>query len=531
MKKILLLIPVFILSISCASQKLIRVDNPSGIAGPPEISSVIDLGSLPPVHGGEIDQEMQDECFTPGEWAAVTGDNLASTDTCVYVSGTEVPVAGYLEGGSILIRIPRGLETNIKQTLSVKTSLGTAEYPITITGYLIVNDPFSGKLIFYRSLLEEEQLFEEDETTEVPVNDNLCQAISPSGGLLYTVTAEGSFTQEYHLKTIHLGAKDNPSEISSVIFQPDSKPVSIDISSNEEILAVLSEMHLYIFKITNPALPVLAGSISLPLQGEIIGSGYKSIVLMDNGKYAAALEPSGNSIALIDLSLQSNPRVVQMLEASHDDLPLSIDIAADRDDPGALWLLQGPNIRYAYKAIQALLSSDDKDENSKDKTGLMQSRITRLTLKNNLLQVSKKNQLPEGFIPLYMKSVSGKKALISGISAEFLRFTPPSFSIESIKSLLGWMKDSVNPGRILSASEGGEITEVTQGLCIFLCIDRIAKDGPMVYSVMKLGPRYIPPSVGVDMGIEVFDNQYFYFKKMNIESLYPPYKTPLVIVQ
>lgn len=527
MRKISWLFIIIVLT-SCAQQKLIRINNVSGITGPPQIRSLIDVGSLPPASIGEINQEMTDGFYTPGEWVAVIGDNLASPDTKVYIGGLEVPVAGYLERNSILVRIPRGLMPNITHNVSVKTVFGKADFPLTITSHLIINDPFGARVIFYRSVADKTIFFKEDKFSEVPAAGNYCQAMSPSGGLLYAINAE---KQNYQLNAIHLGAKQYPKKISSVSFQSDSEPASMDISPKENLLVVLTEQQLFIFDLSNPGLPVMRGSIYLPLKKEIKGSAYKSVALMRDGKYAAAVSPSENSITLIDIS-DLSPRIIQTLEIPADAaLPLSIDICADRDDQASLWLMQGPNLRFAYEGLKQLLPSNDNTKKSISKDLVLKNKLINLKIKNDLLEISGNNQLPDGFIPLYMKSVSGNKALISGISIEFFKFVSPDLSIDGVKRFLGWLKDTIAFGRIISITNSGEIATEAQGLSIFLCIDRIAKDGPLVYSIMKIGPRFIPPSVGVDMGIEVFDNQYFYFKKMDMKSLYPPYKTPLVIVQ
>ena len=98
---LLVILPFFV---ACSSIQLVRLRGPEPINGAPEIVRLVDLGSLPLADIGIIDSGHSDGRFTPGEWIAVVGSNLAHQPT-IKIGSRNIKVQGYLKGGSLLILI------------------------------------------------------------------------------------------------------------------------------------------------------------------------------------------------------------------------------------------------------------------------------------------------------------------------------------------------------------------------------------------------------------------------------------------
>src|SRR5262245_46401114 len=101
------------------------LENPSDA---PTLTEVVDLGAMPPPQG-TVERLDSDNWFTPGEWVALLGDQLTAT-TKVTIAGRQVEVGGFLEGDSLLVRVPRGLQPGL-QTVNVETATARRASPST----------------------------------------------------------------------------------------------------------------------------------------------------------------------------------------------------------------------------------------------------------------------------------------------------------------------------------------------------------------------------------------------------------------
>ena len=71
--------------------------------------------------------------YTPGEWIAVHGQNLTA-DSRIVIGGRAVQVAGFLEGGALLTRLPRGVPPG-PQMVQIDNGMGTAQTSISTAVY------------------------------------------------------------------------------------------------------------------------------------------------------------------------------------------------------------------------------------------------------------------------------------------------------------------------------------------------------------------------------------------------------------
>ncbi len=538
MLRLFLSLFLFQFTLACGSLQLVLVDKPVPIDAPPEIDYLIDLGSLPLPEGTIINQDMADGRLTPGEWIAIVGTNLASEKTSVKIDKRDIAIAGYLEGGNLLIRMPRGFSPRRTHELSVETPMGRSTYPIDVSSYLIVNDVAADQIRFFRTSLDHEEVFEE-ELDNMELEYAPCQVLSPSGGLLYVIHS-GESSNEYHLKSIHLGEKEFPDEISDITFQSESYPTSVAISSERKLLIVLAEQGLFVFGLSNPARPRVLEQLKLQPQKGFKKCEYRSLVILGENQWAAALDAHSNTILLFNLAVPSNPESVKSFKAAPGvKLPVSIDIAADPHDPYTLWLLKGPNTTLVYEGLKGMLkslvSSDEKSDSGKksseSKEDISTGRVVQLKLSNRSLHFVKQYALPTNFLPLSIRPDGKGRVLVSGASFEIFKFMDIGANLDSLKRIPGLIKDTIALGRIICVTDDGKIFTEAQGVCIFMNLGRMPEDGDFIYPVIRIGARMFPPFVGVDMGVEVYDTQLLHMRKMDWTSLLPPYISPRISMQ
>lgn len=526
---------IILSAFSCSSLYLTRTDGPEKISGPPEIERLIDLGSLPPNKSGVLSREMSDNIFTPGEWAAVIGKNIAAQDTQITIGKKNIPISGFLKGGYLLIRIPRGLSPYKKQSLTLKTRYGKSKISFNINSYVVINDPGERKLRFYRTLVDNRNHLEE--RTVIQVYPGCNYRLSPRGGFIYFIQrGESKLPDIYSLVTVHMGQSSRPKKVSTITFENDTPPSAMDIDQEGRTLLLLSKSRMLTFTIGNPLKPRLLCSFPLPSPGKFREPSFRKSLFLHNGKKAVILENLSNTLYLIDLNNPENPRLLQTLKAAPGiTLPVIIDMVSDRKDATSFWVLQGPNMGLSHQGLIDFLINLSTAKNSTDPekddklTGPRQ--IVNLVIKEDRLEIKKKILLPGGFFPLSMKKKQNGGMLISGVNYDLLKFLQLKPTFEGMKKALVLLKDTIQLGRIISISEKGNTKTVAQGLSIFLSIDTVPENGSLIYTVMKIGPRYIPPSVGIDLGFEIREKQYILIRKLSWETMLPPYTIPAITFQ
>ncbi len=519
----------FLISLSifaCGSIQLIRTEKPSQITGPPVIKGVIDLGGLPLAALGKIDQKMSDNIYTPGEWAAIVGSNLASPETKVMIDKKVIDVSGYFENGSILIRIPRGISPLAETEVIVKTELGESAFHVKITSYVIIGDTKAKMLRFYRTNTENGEYLE-DEVSSIPSGINSRYSITPNGSMLYITQSESLVTNKHKLTTMHLGNSDYPAISSSIELGINSLPSAVDVNPEGDILLILGKDEILLFDISNPVVPEITGKLSLPSNNDNAKSSYINAKFFGDGKTAIVLEAFSNTIHVINLRVPSRPEITQSLKlAPGIKFPVIVDIKQDSGDPSLLWVLQGPNMNLSYQGFAELLINivaSNKSDNEDDEKLIGKKQLSKLRLKDNRLTIEKKIPLPRGFFPLSMHADKEMNVLVSGINYDLLGYTEIEPDFEGMKKILTLLEDTIALGRILRVNNNDEIKTEAKGLSIFFDIDSIPGDGNLIYSVMKLGPRYIPPSLGVDLGIEIREKQYIIIRQLDWKIILPPY--------
>jgi hypothetical protein len=198
------------------SAPLVRVEKAESWSGAPSIARLLDLGVSPVPSTGPIDTRESDKVFTPGEWMAVLGENLDATST-VTVDGKQIPVEGYLKGGSLLLRVPRGFSPRAVHQLVVTTKAGKAAAPLSITSYIVVASP-NGNVLELLPLSPESKGTLDQSPKELAVEWARGHVLSPDGGWLFIVESPQSETDPAtqqasypaRLRAFQLGAPSGP---------------------------------------------------------------------------------------------------------------------------------------------------------------------------------------------------------------------------------------------------------------------------------------------------------------------------------
>ncbi len=534
MLRLLLSLLISISIFSCSSIQLIRTEKPAHITGPPIIKTVIDLGGLPLAALGIIDQKMNDNLYTPGEWAAIVGNNLASPETKVMIDKKMIDVSGYFEDGSILVRIPRGISPLAETEIIVKTELGESAFPVKITSYVVIGDTKAKMFRFYRTNTDNGEYLE-NEVSSISSGISSRYTISPNGSMLYITQSESLTSNTHMLTAVHLGNSDCPVVSSSIELGINSLPSAVDVNPSGDILLVLGNDEILLFDISNPVVPEVIGKLSLPSNNDNAVSSYINAEFFDDGKSALVLEAFSNTIQIINLSIPSKPKITQSLElAPGIKFPVIPDIKQDPGDPSLLWVLQGPNMNLSYQGFAELLINlvaSNKSDNKDDESLVGQKQLLKLRHRNNRLTIEKKIPLPRGFFPLSMHADKKMNVLVSGVNYDLLGYTEIEPDFEGMKKILTLLENTIALGRIIRIKDNDEIITEAKGLSVFFDVESIPGDVNLIYSVMKLGPRYIPPSLGVDPGIEIREKQHIIIRKLDWKTILPPYDMADITVQ
>ncbi len=515
------------------STPLIRVAEPEAGAGAPRLEEAIDLGGLPLPAQGELSQDAADERYTPGEWVALVGANLHGA-TSVTVGPRQLPVAGYLQGGSLLVRVPRDLAPG-RHSVRIETPAGSAATLLPTSAYAFASDTH-GDAVRFRRLGPDGAGFEEEGEAEVELELARFQVVSADGALLYAiqkpvldiggVPAEVSAAVKVarrikggevrcELVVVHLGAKDAPSEAGRVTLTLDGKPTGL-ARVGADRLVVLQPRQLTVLDVSDPLAPRAAGV--LPLGPE---SGRCELVdaeCLDGERWLAVLEAYANEVHLVDLADPARPVRASGVRLSKEiGEPFSIDLVLGDDQTA--WVLQGPNLRLAGQRLLDGLKAIGRDlvafefgraleDAGSTASGVVMDgdeglcRLVQVRLDSGQLAIARSLPLSSDLFPFFALPDGAGGLYVSGINRDVFDLAGLELSWDGLNALLDMLKDTAQLGRVIRVDlRTARAETVRKGVAIYydLCL---LPSGELMTSTIRLGPGYLPPRITLDWGLD-----------------------------
>ena len=538
---------------SCAAP-LVRVAQPDLKAGPPVIEGLVDLGGRALPDAGPLSRDDSDGVLTPGEWVAVLGRQLdAGAATQVTVDGKPIGVKGHLQGGSLLVQVPRHLGARKKHVLAVATPAGASYVSFTIKSYVVVGD-IDGKSVHFLPIDARAKTVLSKSALDLDVKSAYLHALSPSGGWLYIVQSLGQKTQQNSLVSeivvVHMGASGGPSRLGTFPVRSAALPTSVTML-DDNTLVLLTEGELLVCDVRGGKVALVA-RVDLPRGKE--KSLYADVEAFSARPAVAVLEAFGNVVLLVDLSDVRAPRLLGSVATSGEKgVPWSIDLVPDPADGNSVWLLQGPNLRMSGDKVSRYV--DSVATAIKAKLGMgkpataaepslpsaapseqeSHGRLVQLRTDGSSLQLAAERALPNDFFPFYLSPQANGEWLVSGVSSDVFRFAGLPRSLDGVKSAVDVLTGSIQFGHILRLRDGSATESVVKGPALYFNMDTLA-DGTMVYSVIRPGFSVLPPSLNVEWGVESVgtldaDQDYRSLVELEWEAIIPPYTFGMLSVQ
>ncbi|HAD03348.1 MAG: hypothetical protein A2005_12600 [Desulfuromonadales bacterium GWC2_61_20] len=505
---------------ACQANPLVRVAQQGLPERPPKIDRVVDLGSHNVTAAGELDQAESDGLFIAGEWAAIVGRGLNTERSRLFLDGTELPLHGGIEGGGLLFRLPPDVLYRHTYALRVETPLGVAETSLPVTNVIVMADPRSDQVLFWRSSLEEKPAFEEDATAVICPGAGP-YAFAPSGGVLYA-TARGNKPKHeglswYEFKAVHLGAKNGPQEISSLAFKAKHLPVSLAVSGDGAFGFLVTSGELLVFDLSPAEGPKFVARQNLPAPAKEIEPGYRDLVLLGNGSQGAILDETGGQVLLIDFSRPTAPSVVAAFPVVPGAKSQPVGLAADRSDANMLWILTGINAHQVGLHLSNLWAEKPADAAN------TRASLVRMEWQENVLIPHEPLALPDGALPLGLFSEKNGDVLVSAVAYDKETFAKTELSVKGATSLLKGVRNSLFAGRIYRVSAQGKVTTVVTSINLLLAMSRL-DDSPLVFSTYRFSMNYLFPSVKLVLGVDVLKRQSLLVREMDWKTILPPYR-------
>lgn len=554
---------------------LLRVNQPDSLRPehPPRIERVQDLGGLPLPSLGPISAEHSDGIYTPGEWIALQGQNL-TLQTRVSIGGQPAQVVGALQGGGLLVRMPRGVVPGT-QPLSVDNGVGAAQVGIATAIYAYGGDA-QGGAVRIRRLSGQPDSYVDSSSFDLAFPLARFMALSPDGATLFVLqepTGELVASQPSsptvdpaspanpssdklrvsELVSIHLGAKGGPQVVHRLPLALQGKPTGMQIGPFGQ-LVVLQARQLTVIETAGPGhiRPLSQLPLAAPNEErELIDAEF-----LGDGQLVAVLEAYTNQLHLIDVHQPSQPQRIGAVTLSQAfEQPYSIDLAPG-DDRESLWVLQGPNLRLAgkrlldglrgawrdTKALELRAAGQTIGQTAVGAAMLPKENLTRLELirlSGNALSVVKSVPLPPDVFPFFVQPDYRGSLFVSGIHRKN-QFTDLEASLDGVLRILGAVKNTAQLGVVLKVSaETGAISTELQGVAMYYDL-ALLPSGQLLTSTVRLGAGYIPPRVTLDWGFEVPGLSFVKLREMAntalkitdaVQRLLPPYRYERIGVQ
>jgi hypothetical protein len=518
LKKTAAAILSIVLLAACQTMQIVREPLGDLSEDPPEISSVKDLGSLTIPTDGAVDLSDSDGLFVAGEWVAVIGRGLNTKGAKLFLDKTELPIAGGIKGGGLLLRLPRDMKFRHTYTLRVQTELGSAEHLISVTNLIAMSDPREERVLFWRTTNPDkhDELFDDDYLA-VPCPGAGPTSLAKTGGIFY-VTGKGGKPRHAALKTIHLGAKGGPREVSSVPFEAHHAPVSLILSAKGSHAFLLTRGELMVFDLSVPEQPRFMTRQVLTPPASAEAPAFSSLVLIGSGDKVAMLDEERNLVRVFDLSQPAAPTALGDFAVGSPALnSYSVSLAADPVNQDGLLVLTGVNRQQLRQRLFSLWSDKPADETP------TRSALIRMAWTDNTLSADAPINLPLGVLPLGLFPDKNGDMLISALTYEKETLAETGFSWKGMGNMAKGVRDSLFAGRIYRVTPAGTVSMEMRSINIPLSISRL-EDGPLIYSIYRLSVRYVFLSAKVILAVDALKKQSLKVRKMGWRTILPPYK-------
>ena len=512
-----------LLMLGCSSS-VSRVAAPIGGSGPPSIEALVDLGGYEPT--GALDDERSDEIITPGEWLRVTGEHLSTSATQVRVQGKPLPVLGYLSDGSILVRAPTGLSPLKSHELEIQTPHGSARHTFSLSSYVLVADIGAEQLRFFSARGGEDEVLSE-EVTALDLDALGPVALSPEHGFAYAIAREPG-GPGYAWFRAHLGAPEAPAVDRSGHFQLRASARDLAVGSDGSLF-VLTANSLEVFAGERAVGKLELGSAPPPPESEWALS---NLVLFDDERHAAALEVFTNQVLVFDIADRHRPALAATFPIDSPGEPIVVALARNPALQNELWVLTGANQHTLGTAltraldVRSLLAGNAPPV--LPQWSQLEARLERLTWQDSGFVRQAPLRLPPGFVPMSLGVSPQGRPWVAGVTSSWFQIDPETSGVAAYASAL---LSTTKVGHLIELSASGQPTTTQSGMMICFNPTYLPGETLPLFSSVRIGPRYFPPSVGLDWVIEAGERQSEDIRGLELENWMPPYEGPVVLAQ
>ncbi len=511
------------------STPLVRVNQPAAPAGPPFIEGLVDLGAYAPPVGDELDQSREDGQFSVGEWVLVRGQHLSSAESQVWIGDTPVAVAGHVSDGSILVRIPSRISVRRPHRLGVRTPYGSAEHQVELSAWIAVADIGGDQLRFFRAGSDVEELWE-SEAPAIELDDLGPAALSADRAFVYAVAREPDESEAgYRWVRVHLGAQEGPAVDLRGHFELDSGATDLALGLDGSVF-VLTARGLHVFKGEQRIGQVLVGP-NPPLPDS--QWSLASLTLFNGERNAAALEVFSNQILVFAIHDRSKPELLDAYRFDDVSHPIGVGLVANPAQHGELWLLCGPNQRTLGVTLKRALDVKgwltSNPPAAMPDWGDLVARVRRFAWNGQGLEPLGDLNLPPGFVPTSLGRSPRGLPWVSGVSSSWFQLAnthAPTFSDYAAAFF-----KSTDVGFLVELGLDGSVSTTTSGMMMMFNPTHLSGEAIPLYSAVRIGPRFFPPSVGLNWVIEAAAMQSERVRALDYTSWMPPYEGPQVLAQ
>jgi|GEM_PF-5050324 len=502
-----------VLCLGCSGAgQLVVSEVPREGEGPPAVTAVVDLGGVLPQRGKSANAQS-DGVFSLGEWIAIEGKNLAAPDSRVTIDGHPAKLGGYTETGGVIAQLPRHLGPQYRHRVKVHRGDMEAMSRIEITNFVVLSD-IGGETLAVQPLGNGEDIFS-GEKTEFEVEGLRGHVLSEDGSRAYAIGADEveeatEGRQRYELIDVELGAKGGPKERARARVALSGPPTDLALSGDGASLFVLTDADVSVVDLEH--MKVVGKALKLPKSGKEETS-YRR--LMRFGESWAAVEFFSNQLVVFE-----GRKVQAPVSLADPSVPRIVGVGSC-DDGTSLWALTGANSRYVGMSLRRVVEDTVRSEAPEEVESPERGELIRYHVANGTAVESERHLLPEGFAPVALSVQNCKRSYVSGASSEFFA----NVAMDDWKPLVNALSESRYPGRVYLV-EKGAVSESLKGLGIFFSTFDAPQGGPPVSIGIRIAPRFLPPSVGVDWKIEADTWGSESVRKMWWTSWLPPYRSP-----